>query len=170
MYRITRQIAIDAAHRLMTHGGKCRGMHGHRYNIEVICETENLYTSGEEAGMGKDFSFLKNLMLETIDAYCDHGLIAAADDRELLEMFCPEGEKSSWADVISRIASIHGYAFFPKARLSTKLYVVSFTPTAENLAYHWFERLKPLIEGQSEIRLACVKVWETPNCIAEYWA
>ena len=36
---VRRQIGIDAGHRVMTHGSKCRNMHGHRYTIEAHCQT-----------------------------------------------------------------------------------------------------------------------------------
>ncbi|MEE8246777.1 MAG: 6-carboxytetrahydropterin synthase, partial [Alphaproteobacteria bacterium] len=36
-YTVTRRLEIDAGHRVMTHGSKCRHLHGHRYVVEAVC-------------------------------------------------------------------------------------------------------------------------------------
>lgn len=75
----------------MTHGSKCRHIHGHRYTIEAICQARDarLHNAGEQTDMVIDSLFLKDEMMSHIDEPCDHGFIASHSDLELLEMFCP---------------------------------------------------------------------------------
>ena len=70
-FRITRFIEIDAGHRIMTHGSKCRHLHGHRYRIEAECAAKAVQPDGVQTGMVLDFGFLKEEMVEIIDRPCD---------------------------------------------------------------------------------------------------
>lgn len=170
-YRVSRRIEIDAGHRIMTHHSKCRHLHGHRYVVEAECEAADLHREGGQTGMVVDFAFLKEEMLAAIDAPCDHGFIAALADRELLEMFVPAGgDAAAWMAALERQVRDAGAAAPAEVRLGTKLYVVPFQPTAECLARHWFECLDEPVGRRSDgrARLTAVRVWETPNCMAEY--
>lgn len=140
---ITREIAIDAAHRVPQHHSKCRNLHGHRYVIQATCEGE-LATHGSEEGMVLDFGFLKEEMVDYIDRICDHGLILWKGDPLLRLLVRAEGVG--------------------------KLVMLDFIPTAENLAKWWFDQLKPRIEARSQGRahLVRVRVYETPNCWADF--
>ncbi|EME71648.1 6-pyruvoyl-tetrahydropterin synthase [Paramagnetospirillum caucaseum] len=168
-FRVRRRIEIDAGHRIMTHGSKCRNLHGHRYVIEVECEAAHLHPSGEQTDMVVDFGFLKHEMMRLIDAPCDHGFIAASADAELLALFAPQGAQD-WTESILAEVRENGAALTTRTRMGTKLYVVPFQPTAECLAKHWFEVLKEPVRERSDstARLVAVRVWETPNCMAEY--
>jgi 6-pyruvoyltetrahydropterin/6-carboxytetrahydropterin synthase len=171
IFSVTRQIAIDAGHRIMTHGSKCRHLHGHRYTIEASSDARHLHASGEQTGMVIDFSFLKDEMMAEIDQPCDHGFIASCDDTDLLRLLAPpEAAPDAWISALRETIRITGYAATTDCRLGTKLYVLSGQPTAECLARHWFERLAPRVVTRSG-GLAVLKamvVWETPNCRAEY--
>jgi len=168
-WRVSRRIEIDAGHRIMTHGSKCRHLHGHRYAIEAVCEAGDVHRHGEQTGMVVDFAFLKEEMMAAIDAPCDHGFIAALADRALLAMFAPE-DAESWLARIEAEVNDNGAALADDTRLATKLYVVPFQPTAECLARHWFGLLAEPVRLRSGggARLALVRVWETPNCCAEF--
>ncbi len=170
-YRISRRIEIDAGHRIMTHGSKCRHVHGHRYGIEAVCEAVDLHHDGEQTDMVLDFGFLKEEMLKAIDEPCDHGFIAALADVELLTMFAPlGGDTAEWlADLETQVRE-KGEATTTRTRLLTKLTVVPFQPTAECLARHWFVKLAEPVKQRSgaAARLLLVRVFETPNCAAEY--
>ena len=85
-HRITREIGIDAGHRVPDHGSKCRNIHGHRYRVLATCEGP-LARVGEQTGMVLDFGFLKEEMMTQIDAPCDHGMIMAASDTLTRGMF-----------------------------------------------------------------------------------
>ena len=168
---ITRQIGIDAGHRVPHHGSKCRNLHGHRYTIEVTC-VGPLFEAGEQQGMVLDFGFLKEEMMAEIDAPCDHGMIIWSDD-PLLRIFAPEDltgcdDVNDWVEEQRLRAKIVGGISTTGA--AGKIYVVPFVPTAENLARHWFERLEPRVQARTngQATLLKVVVWETPNCSASY--
>ncbi len=174
-FEIRRRIEIDAGHRIMTHGSKCRHLHGHRYVIEAICRAVSgeLIGQGEQTDMVLDFGFLKQAMIEHIDAPCDHGLIVSIQDRELLAMLAPDGiAPDGWISAIRDDVEAAGFAATNNCRLGTKLYVMLALPTAEALAEHWFNRLGPdvlqLSDGRATLEAICVH--ETPNCFAEYRA
>jgi len=165
-FRITREIGIDAGHRVTYHGSKCRNVHGHRYTIQATCEGE-LAEAGEEMGMVMDFGFLKEEMMAEIDQPCDHGFICWSKDTEVLSMF---GRQDLTASELTALSARHYLDLRSASSSIMKLYVVDFVPTAENLAKHWYDRLAPRVAFRSEKRasLALLKVWETPNCSAEY--
>lgn len=170
-FRVSRRIEIDAGHRIMTHGSKCRNLHGHRYVVEAECEAKRLHADGEQTDMVVDFGFLKEEMMRLIDAACDHGFIAAAADAELLALFAPaERDATEWGAEIGARVARDGAALTTDTRMMTKLYVVPFQPTAECLAKHWFERMAAPVATRSDgcARLVALRVWETPNCMAEY--
>jgi len=170
-FTITRQISIDAGHRIMTHGSKCRHLHGHRYTVEAVCEAiDNLQQNGEQQDMVLDFGFLKDEMLTYIDSPCDHGLIVSMDDLDVLGMFCPSEDCSKWILSIRQEVMQNGFCSPDGTRLGQKLYVVQFQPTAECLAKHWFLRLAEAVQLRSNgvAKLTELIVWETPNCRASY--
>jgi 6-pyruvoyltetrahydropterin/6-carboxytetrahydropterin synthase len=159
MLTITREIGIDAGHRIPLHHSKCRNVHGHRYVIQatIVGEIERKHVSTEGMAGGLDFSFMKEEMLVVCDDDCDHALILSVRD-PLLELLMP------------------GYVFNPTEDgfdiLMTpagKVYVIEDIPTAENLARHWFRRLAPRIVKRSggQARLSTLRVFETPNCWAD---
>jgi 6-pyruvoyltetrahydropterin/6-carboxytetrahydropterin synthase len=141
LFRITREIGIDAAHRVPTHGSKCFNAHGHRYQIHATCEGA-LIEQGVQQGMVLDFGFLKDEMMQVIDTPCDHAAIFWDQD-PFLHIF---------------------------RECCGKLVVVPFIPTAENLARYWFDGLMPRVTWRSggAARLTQIKVFETPNCSAVF--
>ena len=170
-YTVTRSISIDAGHRVMTHGSKCRHLHGHRYTVEATCQADRLQTAGEQSDMVLDFSFLRNEMQAIIDSACDHGFLAYLADDDLLTMFCPAGRDfAAWKAAIGKAIAEQGYCLTDDTRLNTKLYVLDVNPTAEQLSRHWFQRLRPVVTARSGglAHLRLVTVWETPNCRASY--
>ncbi|WP_158043440.1 6-carboxytetrahydropterin synthase [Skermanella pratensis] len=174
-FTVTRQIGIDAGHRIASHGSKCRHLHGHRYLIEACCSTSSgdLRADGEQAGMVLDFGFLKEEMMAHIDAPCDHGLILDLADHQVLSLFAPpEASPADWLGHLAAQIRDRGYVQTNDTALGQKLYVIPFPPTAEWLARHWYERLAPAVAARSDglAVLDRVTVWETPNCYATYTA
>lgn len=161
-HTITREIGIDAGHRVTFHGSKCKNLHGHRYTIQATC-IGPLFVEGEQQGMVLDFGFLKEEMMDQIDTPCDHGMTLWIEDPFVDQFVTPEQKSCAYTDI-----SILGYGGCTSH--FGKLYLVPFVPTAENLAKHWYERLAPRVKertnGQATIH--SVKVWETPNCAASY--
>ena len=131
-------------HRIPNHKSKCKNFHGHRYKIEVGVDDKVQYTKGlSDEGMVIDFSDLKTIMMEEIDAKFDHGFVMYKDDPFRLQ----------WE--------------YYKENHDQKIIFVDFIPTAENLAKYWFlilyERLKKV-----KIKINHVKVWETPTSTATF--
>lgn len=141
---ITKEIEIDMAHRVPNHKSKCSNLHGHRYKIEVGVDDKLIETPGaSDQGMVIDFGDLKEIMMQEIDAKFDHNSIFSIVDPDL-QMFLSisEGQKKD-------------------------IHVVQFIPTAENLAKHWYDLIKPRLEERG-IKIKHVKVWETPTSTALY--
>ena len=177
-FSITRSIGVDYGHRVMTHGSKCRSIHGHRGTIEVTCAGSALHKSGEQADMVLDFGFLKDAMIDVIDKSIDHGFVASVDDYQLLRHLIPENlnpveaieyvkvrlkEKGYWLSTEHDASPI-------RTLLDTKLYVIPFIPTSERLAEHFFKRLRLPVQQQSNGvgQLINLRFWETPNCYSDY--
>lgn len=170
-FTISRRIDIDAGHRIATHGSKCRHLHGHRYAVEAVVRSAALHEDGEQTGMALDFGFLKREMVAVIDQPCDHGLILCVDDAPVLSMLVPEGRSfGEWHDTLRRIVGESGFCATTEARMGQKLYLIPGQPTAETLARHWYGRLTERVRTASGglATLALVRVWETPNCWAEF--
>lgn len=166
-FLISREIGIDAAHRVPHHGSKCKNLHGHRYTIHAAC-TGLLAKGGEESGMVIDFGFLKEEMMAIIDKYCDHALILGRDDPYLADLV-PQWEIQH---SIQQSLDADSWTSFVRDSVDRplKLYIIHDAPTAEVLAAHWFERLssRVLARTNNRARLSYVRVWETPNCWAQY--
>lgn len=172
MYTATRRIEIDAGHRVMTHGSKCKHLHGHRYKVEATFSTDELISEGVETGMVKDFGVLKRIMHTEIHNPFDHKLIICIDDDRLLEMLGID-QKST-----RNLLECQGA---PKCRylgredvIGNDVIIIDAIPTAENLAELWCKRLSYRIgmeEGQEtpSFLVDHVDVFETPNCKARYY-
>src|SRR5271167_1855212 len=102
-FSITRSIGVDYGHRVMTHGSKCKSIHGHRGTVEVTCASAELHSSGEQSDMVLDFGFLKDVMMNVVDRSIDHGFVACIDDHELLRHFV-SGQMNS-AEAVAIIKS-----------------------------------------------------------------
>ena len=149
MYKITKEIQFDAGHRVPLHASKCKNPHGHRYRV-VVHIRGDLIKSGPESGMVKDFSILKQVMMEKIHDVYDHGFIVHNQDHAMLKSlgvyYDPE---------------FSGYT----SGYDWKVVVVPFVPTAECLAKEFYQILA------SDKRLPNVlqvDVWETPTSCAIY--
>lgn len=140
---ICRTIEIDMGHRIPNHKSKCRNLHGHRYKIEVCVDDKIITRKGDSSeGMVIDYGDLKEILLDEIDKKYDHALVIYWNDefRKIFEEL-----------------KLHGQ----------KIVFVNFIPTAENLARHWYNKLK-LALSDRKINIKYVKVWETPNSVAVY--
>jgi len=149
--KITRSIEIDAGHRIPEHGNKCRNLHGHRYVILAQVAADELQTQGSERGMVVDFARIKDAMMANIHDRFDHRMILR------------------WDDPIA--ATLVGLEIPPiPSSLSHQTYVapggefclLRESPTVEYLAQLWFQMLK------NDIDICSIRVYETPNCYADY--
>lgn len=140
---ISREVEFDAGHRVPWHDSKCRNPHGHRYRVVIDVSGPVQHRIGEsEHGMVLDFGRLKTLLVERVHDRYDHGFIVYEGDYELLACFT------------------HGDAYW-------NVQVVSFVPTAENLAAAVFLDLEPEVKALAAgVQLDSVTVFETPTCKA----
>ena len=67
MYRVSVRKHFDAAHYLRNYKGKCENLHGHRFEVVVALETQEL----DEIGLAFDFSELKKCLQEILERF-DH--------------------------------------------------------------------------------------------------
>ena len=74
MYTIKAKQHFDSAHFLFGYEGKCRNIHGHRWEVETEVYAERLQSDGQCRGMVIDFGDLKRDLKEIAD-YFDHCLI-----------------------------------------------------------------------------------------------
>jgi 6-pyruvoyltetrahydropterin/6-carboxytetrahydropterin synthase len=145
MFAISKEIEFDAGHRVPLHESKCKNPHGHRYRVVAYIEGD-LITEGPESGMVRDFSVVKQLLVDLVHDKYDHGFIVHEDDLDVLEAF-------------QVILTNEGY----RSNLDFKVIVVPFIPTAECLAKGIYDDMKPHLPN-----LFKVEVWETPTSCAEY--
>ena len=139
---ITRSFEFDAGHRVLGHEGKCRHLHGHRYRAEVTVQAPEL----DSLGRVVDFSVLKEKVGGWIDANWDHNVLLHRDDPLL-----------------------HGYvssAPIYDLWLGKYPYSCYYNPTAENMAYDLYEKAVAVMPPH--IKVVQVRLYETPNCWADY--
>ena len=79
---ITRRGSFEAAHRLLSHPGKCRNLHGHRYEWIL-----NLRVHSEDTTqvLPLDFGDLKLIFEGYLERYFDHATITNPADESLAE-------------------------------------------------------------------------------------
>lgn len=70
MFILKLRSSFDAAHFLRGYEGKCKNVHGHRFEIEVVVKSEKL----NEIGMVIDFGILKRIVKQVTSSY-DHKLL-----------------------------------------------------------------------------------------------
>lgn len=58
MYILNYESHFDAAHRLLNYEGKCRNLHGHRWQVKLYLKSGEL----NEQGMVMDFSDIKKIL------------------------------------------------------------------------------------------------------------
>jgi 6-pyruvoyltetrahydropterin/6-carboxytetrahydropterin synthase len=71
MYRLQVKGHFDAAHQLKDYPGKCKRLHGHRWDVELCLEGEYL----DNLNMLVDFTDVKKWMKEVLDEVLDHNFI-----------------------------------------------------------------------------------------------
>ena len=162
---ITKDIELDMGHRIPTHRSKCFHIHGHRYRVQLGVRGA-VQVEGSEAGMIKDFSFLKEVLNHEVHDPFDHRLVLAAWD-SVLEDLVGE-DRLDRMDASLREAHKNAYAeswyYEMTAKSGIKVVAVSFIPTAEHLAAFWALRCSDRMPPGVEINH--ITVWETPTSVA----
>lgn len=91
MFELTVRGHFDAAHRLVGYEGKCRNLHGHRWEVALTVEAEEL----DDLGMACDFGLMKGVLHEQVLDVLDHGCL---NDQAPFDVENPTAEKiARWA-------------------------------------------------------------------------
>ena len=72
MWTLTKRFRFEAAHRLPNHHGKCKRLHGHSWQGEIVVGGGELVTSGSETDMVMDYARINAEVQPLIDMYLDH--------------------------------------------------------------------------------------------------
>lgn len=141
--RITKKFQFEMAHVLFGYDGLCRNIHGHSYGLEITLSGKPLADPGNpKDGMVMDFHELKLLVKKNIVDILDHALlISNVYDDDQLDAF---------------------------RKVTSRLYVVDFQPTTENILNHIASVLQPLLP--STVRLYSIRLYETATSYAEWFA
>lgn len=128
---------ISVAHRLMSHPGKCKNLHGHNYRIVYHFTCDDYSKVYNKTGMVMDFGDIKSKVIKEIEDAFDHKTILQDTD-PLFEVL-----KQNGVSVIPFV----------------------FPPTAENMAASIcsYVNSRILEECVGDIKCFLVEVWETEN-------
>lgn len=138
MITCTRRLEFDYGHRVFKHESKCRHLHGHRGVVEVTARAKAL----DSVGRIIDFSVLKEKIGTWIDENWDHNMVLFEKDEEALKAV-------RWV------------------KDGREPFAAPFNPTAENMADYLLRKVCPMVLEGTGITIVSVKLWETPNGMAE---
>lgn len=173
MPQITRKLEFDAGHRVLGHESKCAHLHGHRYVAEITVSSFGL----DNVSRVVDFSVVKELVGGWIQENWDHNILLHMRD-PLLDANVPTQDGKTlitWKEAISRTEQGHNVMWSPEPIFGGKLpYIVSNeeNPTAEVMAKILFQEAQRLLSDSVKnysLIVERVRLYETPNCWADYY-
>ncbi len=147
MFTITRKFEFDAGHRIPNHTSLCRNLHGHRYVLEVyLSGTVIQAPNASDFGMLIDFGEFKDLIKHGFVDTWDHAFLVYQGDTQV-------------KDFLLHTLDNH------------KTVVLNDVPTVENLAKIAYDHIKNLLSTHTThiLKLNKIRLYETPNCWAEYY-
>jgi 6-pyruvoyltetrahydropterin/6-carboxytetrahydropterin synthase len=141
--RVTKEFHFEMAHALLGYDGPCRHIHGHSYKLLVtvrgkLIDEEN----NPKLGMLIDFSDLKNIINKEIIQVFDHAL------------------------ALNRKANIAPLQ--PDQGMFSKMVILDYQPTCENLVADFANRIKKLLPTEIELFSLCL--YETATSYTEWFA
>jgi len=142
--RVTKTITFDAAHRLPSHPGACRNIHGHTYRVDFTMRGE-LNERGMVVDFGKVAQILRAVLVEDEDTAWDHALIVYEHDplAKTFQQLAAEGLR------VRRVPA---------------------EPTAENMTEWLWQMLQGKLRDQEPSAvLVEIAVWETATSVARYF-
>lgn len=137
---LVRRLRFCAGHRLWRHESKCAYLHGHNYRVDVEVVAGTGRAAVDDVGRIVDFSLIKARLLGWLDAHWDHAFILFTDD----------------ADAIAAVRASH----------PSKLFLLPWNPTAENMARYLLEVVCPGVLADLGVVARKVAVWETEEACA----
>lgn len=114
MFQLKSEVQFDMAHFLHGYDGKCANIHGHRYRLVAMFQSETLCAEGQARGMVADFHTIKAALKELAEEF-DHKLVM--EDNE-------KGQELQ--------KSLIGYS----------VVLVPYRPTAEEMSRDFYHRIK----------------------------
>lgn len=154
----TKEVTFACAHMLTGHEGLCANLHGHEYQLQVTAKFTGPFATmetvpyGPSAGMVVDFSDLKKAIQEVVMDRFDHAYAYCICTHVAAEEVPMEIQ-------IGEALRTGGY----------RVVALSFRPTAELMARHFYECLNDWarVQGMSWC-VSEVKLWETATSFATY--
>lgn len=143
MIEVTRRFEWDSGHRVLGHEGKCKFLHGHRYRADVTFTAPGL----DSLDRTVDFGAIKHVVGRWIDDHWDHRLLLNNEDP------------------LKQVFENHLQLF------GQRPYFMSGNPTAEVMVQHLAEAihtLPTLAEWDQVVVLTRIRLYETPNCWADW--
>lgn len=143
MIRVTKEFRFEAAHALKGYDGPCKNIHGHSYVLSVTLIGTPITDPGSpKLGMVIDFGDLKKLIRQHIIDPLDHSLLLNADT--------PQSHLKNIGEPFANVRYL------------------SYQPTSENLLIDFSSRIRKILPDG--VRLHCLKLRETSNSYAEWYA
>lgn len=158
--QISKEVQLDAGHRVPKHQGQCSNPHGHRYRVILYATGHIVEEAGSpDEGMLVDFGDLKKILTQKVHDPLDHGFIVYRRDEQMLSALCinTPGQGELADDV--------------RGKNGWKVIIFPFIPTAENIARWVYEQCLPELESRysdHELTIDKIEVWETPTSMATY--
>ena len=142
---VTRYHDISCGHRVVGHEGKCRFLHGHNYRIHFTCAAPDV----DALGRVIDFGVIKSALCMWIENEWDHKMLLWEHD-PILEAL---DERMISSSELNKV-------------LDESIRIVSFNPTAENMAAYLLEIIGPRQLQGTGVTLTRVTIDETRKCSA----
>ena len=128
-------------HRVVGHEGHCKDLHGHNGRVTFTIAAEKL----DEVGRVVDFGVIKSKLCDLVEKEWDHRMLIWEND-----------------PLIQNLSSEDIGSLYPGIR------IVTFNPTAENLAEYLCTVVGPFALIETGAKLIRVKFEETRKCSATY--
>ncbi len=166
-FGIERRLEFDAGHRLLRHSGKCKNPHGHRYVVLVGMSAPSL----DNVGVVEDFGVIKAKLGAWLDEHWDHTMIFQAGDPLISAMYgVAEHEDESPIINDEYEGRFHPHPPCP-CQGGKPCYILPCAPSSENLARYLYEAIATPMFAHLEPRgvlVDYIKLYETPNCVAQF--
>lgn len=115
MYTLKAKASFDAAHFLQGHGGKCKNLHGHRWEVLAEVSGADLEAEGKSRGMLIDFADFKKALRNLAEEFDHMTIIEEGSMRESTLLALKE----------------EGFTIIS----------LPFRPTAEHLAKYFYDKM-----------------------------